>query len=91
MYRLLFRCRMTACLICGLALAISLPACQSNEQQTTTESRSTGDPIAGSDADRASAELDAQKEERSDRGRRPSTHDSRGGTRSVDQPRVGPR
>ncbi|MBK8269724.1 MAG: hypothetical protein IPK83_16090 [Planctomycetes bacterium] len=68
-------------------------ACQSNEGTSTSQTTSDGkgDPIAGSDADRASAELDAQKEEREDRGRRPSQNNPRGGTRSVDQPRVGGR
>lgn len=85
-------------MIVGIALAHATGCQSSNRATSETQSGRNGsaetregDAIVGGDADRASAELDAQAEERRARGRRPSSNDSRGGTRSVDQPRVGGR
>lgn len=84
--------------VVAIALAHAT-GCQSSNQSTSeTQSGQNGsaevrdgDTITGGDADRASAELDAQAEERRARGQRPASNDTRGGTRSVDQPRVGGR
>ncbi len=100
-YYRLFQIAAVAIIVASLSLAVG--ACTSTERSESTTTTRNGDAgsgsgrdrqsdvLAGDDTDRAAAELDAQKREREAGGQRPAATDTRGGTRAVDQPRVGGR
>ncbi|HWL92409.1 MAG TPA: hypothetical protein VNT79_02655 [Phycisphaerae bacterium] len=87
----------TAAIAACLLFCATLGACKSKESSTSqTHSHGGaegsahdqhGDSMAGSDTDRAAADLEKEERERKSRPRRPALHDSRRGSRVVDQPR----
>lgn len=95
--------QIAAVVMIAVSLSLAVGACTTSERSESTTTTRDGAPssgsardrqsdvLAGDDTDRAAAELDAQKREREAGGQRPAATDSRGGTRAVDQPRVGGR
>ena len=84
---------MAGCVLLGLS---ALTGCQTQKRtepgqtaQPTGERTSRADALAGSDAERAKADLDRQDQDA--RTGRPAEPPVRSGSRTVDQPRVSPR
>lgn len=87
----LFTTLIAGCLVLGLSV---VTGCRSEQRTTgveatqTTDDRGTeADAMAGSDADRARADLDRQDQQK--RNRRPAAPPARSGSRAIDQPRSG--
>ncbi|MFH1747340.1 MAG: hypothetical protein ABIG44_09890 [Planctomycetota bacterium] len=78
-------------LLCGLVLG---PGCRTEQRSTTVhadqpddERGGQADTMAGSDAERAKADLDRYQHR--EKNRRPAAPPTRSGARAVDQPRSG--